>query len=70
MKTPYTHLMHFHRNSKIGRCNSKNSRGAMGIFKKEIREVTWRETINRLKYHRVCIEIDDLLDELKFQTKK
>ena len=42
----------------------------MGIFNKEVREVTWSETINRLKYHRVCIEIDDLLDGLKSKTKK
>ena len=42
----------------------------MGIFNKEVREVTWSETINRLKYHRVYIEIDDLLDGLKSKTKK
>ena len=38
----------------------------MGIFNKEVRS----ETINRLEYHRVCIEIDDLLDGLKSKTKK
>ena len=42
----------------------------MGIFNKEVREVTWSETINQLKYHGVCIEIDDLLDGLKPKANK
>ena len=41
----------------------------MEIFNNEVREVTWSET-NLLKYHRVCIEIDDLLDGLKSKTMK
>ena len=36
----------------------------MGLCNKEIREVTWSENINPLKYHRVCIENDDHLDGL------
>ena len=42
----------------------------MGTFNKEVREVTWSETINQLRYHRVCIEIDDLLDGFKSKTKR
>ena len=42
----------------------------MEFFNKEIREEVWSETINRPKYHRVCIEIDDLLDGIKSKTKK
>ena len=41
----------------------------MEIFNKEVGEITWSETINRLKYHRVCIGIDDLLDGLMSKTK-
>ena len=42
----------------------------MEFFNKEIREEVWSETINRPKYHRVCIEIDDPLDRLKSTTMK
>ena len=42
----------------------------MGIRNKEIGEVTLSETINQLKYHRVYIKINDLLNGLKSKIKK